>query len=449
MMADKVIWSEGMFLRPHHFQRQELWMKCLFKSIYESLGPYLWGLIDYQIDTSLLKKGKFGLNSAKGVFDDGTFFEMQTSSELPQPLSIESTDVGQRIVLALPAYSRALDNIEFGELRTNMSRLKYYDREVNDLNEVAVGRATIQFGRYDIQLMLERDVTPDLTILGISKIFEVTHGGEIIIDNEYIPPLLNCNCNKIIKGYINELEGLVNQKSEQISNEIKYIINANEIEQDELKFLLILNRYVGQLNHSNRLPHIHPENLFKDWLQFATELATLTADRGPFFPLPCYEHDDLGKAFSKLMKILRQNLLLMMQRNYIQLEIDERSPNLYVAVLPASINKTNFGLILAVKTDMPSDELQQKFPAQMKIGPGKRIRDLVELHLPGVNLKLMPSAPRQIPWKPDYVYFEIEKKGELWEQIINSSALVMHLAGDFPSLDMELWAVKQNIFRKR
>ncbi len=78
----------------------------------------------------------------------------------------------------------------------------------------------------------------------------------------------------------------------------------------------------------------------------------------------------------------------------------------------------------------------------MKVAPVSKIRDLVQLQLPGIMLRAMPVAPPQIPWHAGYSYFELEKGSELWHEMDKSGAFALHLAGEFPGLDMEFWAIR-------
>jgi type VI secretion system protein ImpJ len=108
-------------------------------------------------------------------------------------------------------------------------------------------------------------------------------------------------------------------------------------------------------------------------------------------------------------------------------------------------DRTLFGtavFVLAVRADMPAEELRKRFPAQLKIGPVEKIRDLVNLQLPGIGLQAMPVAPRQIPYHAGFVYFELDQANELWGQLKTSGGISLHVAGEFPSLKMELWAVR-------
>ena len=73
---NRVVWAEGLFLRPQHFQQAERYFERLMSQRLESLAPYGAGFTKLQIDHELLKIGKIGLVAAEGVFPDGTPFNM-------------------------------------------------------------------------------------------------------------------------------------------------------------------------------------------------------------------------------------------------------------------------------------------------------------------------------------------------------------------------------------
>ena len=72
----------------------------------------------------------------------------------------------------------------------------------------------------------------------------------------------------------------------------------------------------------------------------------------------------------------------------------------------------------------------------------EKLRDLVNLQLPGIALKPLPVAPRQIPFHAGFNYFEMDRSGEMWKQLEKSGGLAMHIAGEFPGLEMECWAIR-------
>jgi type VI secretion system protein ImpJ len=99
--------------------------------------------------------------------------------------------------------------------------------------------------------------------------------------------------------------------------------------------------------------------------------------------------------------------------------------------------------VLAINAQMPGEQLRQRFPAQVKIGPTEKLKDLVNNALPGIALQGMPVAPRQLPFHAGFYYFELERGGELWKQLEKNGSFAMHIAGDFPGLELELWAIRR------
>ena len=40
----KVLWGEGLFLRPQHFQRQDAYHEARLQAVAGALHPYAWGV---------------------------------------------------------------------------------------------------------------------------------------------------------------------------------------------------------------------------------------------------------------------------------------------------------------------------------------------------------------------------------------------------------------------
>jgi type VI secretion system protein ImpJ len=101
--AEKVVWSEGMFLRPHHFQQSESYLQSTLRDWGFAQRAWLWGFIDLEFDEAMLRQGKIALNSASGLLPDGTHFSFHDSRQAPAPLEIADNQTNVKVVLALPA----------------------------------------------------------------------------------------------------------------------------------------------------------------------------------------------------------------------------------------------------------------------------------------------------------------------------------------------------------
>ena len=86
---NRVVWSEGLFLRPQHFQQQTRYFERYVEGRGRQLRAHSWGFTELEIERDLLGIGKLGLRRAAGVFPDGTPFAMPDDD--PLPVSLELT----------------------------------------------------------------------------------------------------------------------------------------------------------------------------------------------------------------------------------------------------------------------------------------------------------------------------------------------------------------------
>ena len=58
MSQHKVIWQEGMLLRPQHFQQNDRYFEHQLKVRTQKLDSYAWGFFELEIDRQFLNMGK-------------------------------------------------------------------------------------------------------------------------------------------------------------------------------------------------------------------------------------------------------------------------------------------------------------------------------------------------------------------------------------------------------
>jgi len=203
-----------------------------------------------------------------------------------------------------------------------------------------------------------------------------------------------------------------------------------------------VNRYEPVVSHLAASGSCHPEDLYRLGLEIAGDLFTFTssARRPPKFA--AYRHEALRVSFEPLMQSLRAALSAVLERSAISLPLAQKKFGISVATVSDTALFDDAVFVLAARADVPADELRTRFPLHMKLGPVEKIRDLVNLQLPGIGMQPMAVAPRQIPYHAGSVYFEIDRAGELWRQLQISGAIAVHQSGEFAGLQLELWAIR-------
>jgi type VI secretion system protein ImpJ len=440
---NKVMWTEGMFLQPQHFQQQDRFTARQLDGRFAATVPWPWGLSSLQIDDAALLQGKLALVAAKGVLPDGLAFNIPGDDPAPPAIDI-APDVRDQLVVLAVTLSRpgvTESDVESSEGSTP-PRFRSNDVDVADIHATSLREAPLQIGRLNLRLMLGRDANEGFATLGVARIVERRADGRVMLDANYVPPMLHAPAHAVLDSYLREVHGMLHQRGEALGARLAQPGRAGIGEIADFLLLQVVNRHQPQFAHLQRVPVLHPERLYALCLGLAGELSTFRDAKRPI-AYPEYRHDDLAGCFRVVMQDLRQSLSMVLEQTAIPIDLQDRKFGIRVAIIADVELQRSASFVLAVNAQMPGEALRARFPTQVKIGPAERIRDLVNLQLPGVTLRALPVAPRQIPYHAGFTYFELETRGnELWKQLETSGGLAMHIAGDFPGLALEFWAIR-------
>ena len=441
--TNKVIWTEGMFLQPQHFQQHDRFLAQQTQARLGAASAYGWGLLSLTLDSAALSLGKIAITAAKGVTPDGVAFDIPGQDPAPAALDVPADMRNEIVVLALPLPRPGVAETDAeGDAGSLPPRYMAAEVEVGDSNVTGQRVAPLQVGRLNLRLMRGRDTGEGYAALGLCRVVERQADNKVVLDTTYIPPTLDCAGNDLLASHLRELHGLLHQRGEALAARLVQPGRAGVGEIADFLLLETVNRHEPLIAQLRQTSLLHPKDLYFLGCTLAGDLSTFRDKRRPA-PLPAYLHDDPASCFKPLMDDLRLSLSMVMEQTAIPIELQERKYGVRVAMIPDIELQRTAQFVLAVSAQLPGDALRARFPTQVKIGTVERIRDLVNLQLPGVGLRPLPVAPRQIPYHAGYTYFELETRGnDMWKQLENSGGLALHVAGDFPGLEMEFWAVR-------
>ncbi len=441
---NKVLWSEGLFLQPHHFQQHDRYLEQLVEKKSAALQPYSWGIRTLSIDEDLLAMGKFALRGANGILPDGTPFSIPGDDLPPEPLELDESVKEQIIFLSLPLNQAGLP--ESGSDGNSDDPLRYVSREAV-VRDNTVGEQTevsVELGRLNTRLMLERESRDAYANVGVARVVECRADKQIVLDEAYIPPCLDFQSTPNLAGFIVELSGLLHHRGETLANRIGGDPKSGVADWSNFLLLQLVNRLEPVAAHLQHVTGLHPETLYRQLLPMAGEFSTFTttSKRAPEFPR--YRHDDLAATFAPVIRALRDELTKVQVERAIAIDIEERQYGFRVALLKDRSLLSQAHFVLAANGKVNSEILRSRFPAQFKVGPIEQIPQLVKLALPAIALRPLPQAPREIPFHAGFTYFELDSSSEFWEQLGTSGGFGMHLSGggEFPGLELEFWAIR-------
>ena len=441
MFTRKVVWSEGMFLRPQHFQQQERYLEFFSHARALAAEPYYWGFRELVLDVEALALGKLALLKAVGVFPDGTPFSFPGQDSMVEPLEIDKACKDERIYLALPMRRPLATELSFANDEA-LARYVAEDAELADSNEGAGEPALAQVAHMRARLISESDISDSWLRLGVVHVPERRNDGTVVLDERFVQPSITYGQSRLLHAMVDDIAGLLQQRGEALAMRVLQPGRGGIAEVGDFMMLNIINRWQPKITHLRDHKILHPERVYGHLLELAGELSTFTRDDRRPIAYPVYNHDEPSPPFTTVVNDIRRSLSMVLEQNAIPIELHERQYGVRVGVIPdlGLVKQANF--VLAVFAELPTDVVRARFPTQVKIGPVEKIRDLVNLHLPGVRINPMPIAPRELPYHANYNYFQLDTTNELWEQLERSGGVAMHVAGDFPGLRMEFWAIK-------
>ncbi|WP_421229844.1 type VI secretion system baseplate subunit TssK [Aeromonas enteropelogenes] len=438
---NRVIWREGLFIKPQHFQQQQRHSDYALHARLSALSDYFYGLQSLAINEDYLGFGRIALVGATGILPDGTVFNIPNDDLLPTPLEVTDASVAnQKVYLALPLSVSGVNEVgQGGQVAT---RLQAHRHDVRDLHSEGGDVVSLEVGRVSLRLMLEREDRSAYASLAIARILDKRPDGGLVLDPNFMPCSISVSAIPALKRFLGESAGLVAERARSLSQRIAAPGQQGVADVAEFMMLQLLNRAQPQLSHLARLGTLHPERLHEVLVQLCGELMTFTDESRLPPEFPAYRHDDQQVSFEPVMLTLRQALSTVLSPRAVSIQLRKHQYGIVVAMVNESELMQSADFVLAVRARMPQEQLRKQLLQQTKVASSDKIRELISLQLPGIPLLPLPVAPRQLPYHAGYSYFQLDRQSPAWQMLAVSNTLAFHIAGDFPELDMQLWAIR-------
>ena len=439
----KVLWTEGLFLQPHHFQQADRYSEALVAGLARRVTPYAWGVSALEIDDEVLKVGQFALKSCSGLTPDGQVFRVPQAEDHPPALEVPETIKDCVVYLTVPQRRQGASEVDLSGAEQSVSRLRPAEQEITDVMSQQKKPVTLGVGKLRLQFALAVDDLADKLAIPIAKIIEVRPDKEIVLDRGFIPSVMDVRAAPALAGFMNELEGMLSHRMQALAGRLSEggpAKGAAEI--SDFLLLMVINRNLPLVRHFANIENVHPEHAYRVCAALAGELATFMSAEKEATLFPAYQHDDLTTSFAPVIRVLRQYLSSVLEQTAVSIPLEARKYGISVGVIADRKLIGSAGFVLAVNADIPAEDVRRHFAGQAKTGPVEEIRQLVNSALPGITLRPLPVAPRQIPYHSGVVYFELDAASPYWSKMTTSGGIAVHVSGQYPGLEMELWAIR-------
>ena len=444
--ALRVLWGEGMFLRPQHFQQQELFIDARMADALRLMHAHSWGVQAIVVDNDALAAGSLQLNQLHAVFQDGVQFDAPGAE--PLPLSRDLRDLPQlgveTIVYAcLPALN-AFGGNRSDQIADNAKPVRFHSAEVSvsDLYTDAL-ETEISALRANVRLMLETENRDGHLSLAIARLVK-NAAGVWSVDDGFIPPLVAISGANSLHMIVRRLLDILLVKSQALANShrerTKNIVEYGSSDIASFWLLHTVNRVFPLLNHMARFPQAHPEELYKTLAQFAGELLTFSSNL-TLNEIPIYAHNDLTGTFQKLDALIRDLLDTVISSRYMIIPLANTKPSFHIGKLESERLVDVADFYLSVSSELPAAQVIETVPFKLKVGAPDDVEKILNSALPGVRLSYAAQTPAPIPVRVGNHYFALEPNGAIYERMLKSHSICIYVPQALLDFKLELIAV--------
>lgn len=444
--TSKVLWGEGLFLRPQHFQQQDAYHEWRLAQAMRGLHPYAWGVRSIKVDPDALQAGRLRLLELQLVLPDGEFYNAPAEDELPSPLTLDTAFAqGNEVVLYAAAAPLRANGSNFAQSREEAdTATRYYQvqKDVDDQYTDATSAQLSALGK-SLKLMAEQEPRGHLVSMPVLRVRRNATGG-FELDPCYVPPSLAIQASPVMFLYLRRLLDVLQAKVDALygfhREPSKNIIEFRSGDVASFWLLHTASAAFASLSHFMRHPGLHPERLFQRLLELAGALLTFSKTY-TLADLPAYDHAKPGPAFVRLDQIVRELLETVISTRYFAIALSEVRPSFHQGRLDAQQINGSTNLYLGVSASLPPAELVEAVPLRFKMGAPEDVEKLVLSAMAGVQLVHAPQVPAAIPVRPGAYYFAVESRGALYERMMQAQAVSLYVPAGIPDLKLELIAI--------
>ncbi|MDA0149653.1 type VI secretion system baseplate subunit TssK [Vibrio sp. LaRot3] len=438
----KVVWQEGMFIAPQHFQQQDRYTQNYVRQNVETLAGYapFYGVTELVLNHDLLKIGKLSVSSSAGLLPDGTHFELKR--EIARDISHGTIE--KIAYLALPVSLQG--NNDYSDDESQQSR--YLTRTINAFDTSTTENASVEVdvAQLNISIKLEGEDSSGFTLIPFAKVLECSETGEVLLDRAFIPACLHYGASNLLIERLKEIHALTYNRATNLLKRIdagQGQKSPQSLMQDYL-WLQTLNTWLPWFDLTLTNPKYPTHQLYIELRKFEAQVMAST----PAIPEACQplDYHKLYDGFNPLFSSLRNMLTLVQQDSVIEFHWDSslfEKRRLLRTLIKDGSNILDRRFVLSVKSNISTAELNELFPAAAKLSSNNKIVEIVRNALSGIELSPLPVAPSELKPMPGTAYFEIDTSDRNWiEMLDHRDALALHVDTRIGELEVMLYALR-------
>lgn len=435
MHNSPVLWSEGMFLRPHHFQASDRYWGELIATGNRFDHPCGYGISRLAVNIESLQNNVLDLVGLSARMKDGTVLECESghvdSVDLDTRLANASPPKAVQVFLAIPQDADGQANTASSPTATK--RYLSFQRELAD--EIrGENRQNVPSRRLNYRILLSTDDCSGFHLLPLLQLLPSSDTpGKYRVDPDYFPPMLEVASWQEMKGLLGDLRSFLLGRIKTIGEVVKHrgISLGSTIEGDAQKLWLVhcMNQAASELECIALSPGIHP-------LVAYTYLCSIVGRCSIFGPdiiftgTPQYDHDNLGPIFRKLCERIRVLINNVRDDEVIQRMFQGSGRGMSVTLQPEWLGP-EWEWYFGVK---PINFEREKVSAVMEkglvwvLGSAELVESYFTAKRGGLSLtKEVREIPRSLVGRGNWSFFQIKTETDAWKRVAVDFSIAMRI----------------------
>lgn len=441
----KILWGEGLFLRPQLFQQQDRYHESRLSQMSQLLQPYAWGIQQLKLDKMSLAQGTLRVLEVSAVFPGGELYCAPEGASLPPAIALQDLPLSVSEItsyLALPRLTPYARNLATDDSATSTGRYAQSNAQTPDLFTEAE-ESEVAFLAPAVRLLTEDQAHDAFEVIPMARLRRSSTGG-FELDDQYMAPSVNLTAmpNLLIKlrQLLEALDAKVQAMQDSHREPAQNVVEFRAGDIASFWLLHTSNTACASLSHLFQHPGLHPERVYQELMRLAGALLTFSKTHR-LADLPPYDHSDPAPGFNTLFSIIHTLVDTVISARYFSIALAQVKPAYHQGRLDNERIDANSTLYLGVSAQKSGAELAEIVPRTVKIGSPDTVEKLVTSSMPGVTLTYTPVPPSAIPVRPGMLYFALEPRGALYEHMLKSQTVTVYIPNGLCELKLELLAL--------
>ncbi|WP_149141247.1 type VI secretion system baseplate subunit TssK [Gemmobacter caeruleus] len=433
---NRVVWSEGLYLRTQHFQQQDRHTEALMRAGLLATPHQPWGFARLELDRAALDAGQVAIRAARGLFPDGTPFAIPEDAAPPAPVAIAAGAAGA-VHLALPVEQPGVATIDPAHAEGAGARYRGEIAEMRDTIRNGADPAELEVARLNLRLLAPGEAVAGFVTLPLAQVEGLRADGSVAQPEGDLVPALTIAALPWYAGLLQEIVTGLDRIAEAHG---ALVLGGAGRSIENLLILELANAARPRFAHLLAQNLCHPCALYEELVALAGRMATYGSSSRRLSDLPAYDHRAPGPAFAALADTLRS---LMLSLRHVEpksraLPVARHAQNIWKVRIDNPEILRNARIVLRVGSDLSDEALRRIFVDQATVGAADAFEMLWKSRLPGIALKPLHSQPREIPYDGERLCLELDQKSEHWGQLFTAPGFVIGVSGQLerePQID--------------